>query len=75
MLVARQFPGHRHSMLARGLHAVELFSHLVISEAEAVLIGQSKEISRHGLGQRPPGDSRSVGLVSKLANESAFGGG
>src|SRR5690349_16339141 len=46
--------GHRPK---RRLHAVELFSDLVISEAEAVFIGQSKEISGHGLGQRPQGNS------------------
>jgi hypothetical protein len=54
--VARQFAGYCHSIPARGLHAIELFSDLVISEAEAVFIRQSKEISRHGLG-RPQGNS------------------
>jgi hypothetical protein len=43
-------------MTSRCLHEIEFFSDLVISKAEAVFIGQSKEISRHGLGQQPPGE-------------------
>jgi hypothetical protein len=48
-LVARQFPGHCHSMPSRGLHEIEFFSDLV-SNAIAI-IGQVKEIARHGLDQ------------------------
>jgi hypothetical protein len=47
--VARQFPGHCHSMPSRGLHEIEFFSDLV-SNAIAI-IGQVKEIARHGLDQ------------------------
>jgi len=42
----RQFPGHCHSMPSRGPHSIEFFSDLV-SEAEAIAIGQVKEIPRH----------------------------
>jgi hypothetical protein len=58
--VARQFPGHGHSMPSRGLHEIEFFSDLIISEAEV-----SEIIARHGLSQRPPGDSRAGGMVRK----------
>jgi hypothetical protein len=40
-------------MPSRGLHEIEFFSDLIISEA-AVPIGQGKVIARHGLSQRPP---------------------
>src|SRR6476660_3668241 len=47
-------------MPSRGLHEIEFFSDLIISEAEV-----SEIIARHGLSQRPPGDSRAGGMVRK----------
>jgi hypothetical protein len=48
-LAARQFPDHYHSVPSRCLHVIEFFSDLV-SNAIAI-IGQVKEIARHGLDQ------------------------
>jgi hypothetical protein len=45
--MARQFPGHGHSLPSRCLHSIEFFSYLIASEAEAIVIGQVKEIARH----------------------------
>jgi hypothetical protein len=47
--VARQFPGYCHSVPSRCLHTIEFFSDFV---SNAIAIGQVKEITRHGSGQR-----------------------
>jgi hypothetical protein len=52
--MARQFPGHGHSLPSRCLHSIEFFSYLIASEAEAIVIGQVKEIARHEGQTRPP---------------------
>jgi hypothetical protein len=76
--VARQFTGHCRSMTSRCLHEIEFFSDLVSSEAEVVFIGQSKEISRHGLGQRSPRGIRTKNSIARpailMAAGLSFGG-
>jgi hypothetical protein len=39
---------------SRCLHSIEFFSYLIASEAEAIVIGQVKEIARHEGQTRPP---------------------